>query len=168
MQIITGRYKGYKIHTSTKIPYRPTKSIVRKSIFDKLQLFQFHSVLDLFAGSGIMGFEAASRGGNEITFIEKPPSAFIKLKKNAEQFVGTKFNYIRENVMTSVNRLGKYDLIFADPPYGTLDIETMTDTILRHLNKSGKFILECEKSQKSFLDAEYTDYGDTRILIWTN
>tara|TARA_A100001037_G_scaffold72153_1_gene64574 strand:+ start:2296 stop:2805 length:510 start_codon:yes stop_codon:yes gene_type:complete len=168
MQILAGRYKGITIYTSRKIPYRPTKSRVRKSVFDKLQSFQFHSVLDLFAGSGIMGFEAASRGGSEITFIEKHTLAFLELKRNAKKFSYTEFNFKRANVLNTINRFGKYDLIFADPPYDTFNLEAMAKTILKHLNKNGKFILECEKSQRPFSDAEYADYGDTRILTWTN
>ena len=61
-----------------------------------------------------------------------------------------------------------FDLIFADPPYGTQDLEPLAESILEHLNKKGKFILECEKDQAPFLDAIASDYGQTRILRWEN
>ena len=60
-----------------------------------------------------------------------------------------------------------FDLIFADPPYGRFDLEPLSESILEHLNKKGKFILECEKGQEPYLGADVTDYGDTRILTWT-
>ena len=60
----------------------------------------------------------------------------------------------------------QFDIIFADPPYGTRNLESLAEIILEHLNKKGKFILECEKGQETFMDAVATDYGKTRILSW--
>ena len=71
MQLLAGRYKGARIKTSTKMPYRPTLSRIRKSLFDILFPFNYQNVLDLFSGTGILGFEAASRGANKITFVER-------------------------------------------------------------------------------------------------
>ena len=59
-----------------------------------------------------------------------------------------------------------YDLNFAYPPYSKYDIESLAETILKHLNKNGKFILECERGQMTFLDAVEKDYGKTKILYW--
>ena len=59
-------------------------------------------------------------------------------------------------------------MIFADPPYGRYDVVMLTETILEHLNKKGKFILECEIKQIPFMDSQYRDYGQTRILFWEN
>ena len=56
MNIISGRYKGLQIKTNKRLPYRPTSSRVRKSIFDILGNLNDLSVLDIFAGSGILGF----------------------------------------------------------------------------------------------------------------
>ena len=62
----------------------------------------------------------------------------------------------------------KYDLVFADPPYLKYDLTKITETILEQLNKKGKFYLECEKNQSSFMDGVVRDYGRTRILYWEN
>ena len=70
MNIISGRFKGYKINTSFNTNYRPTKSSVRKSLFEKLKSLKNKKVLDLFAGTGVMGFEASSRGADSISFVE--------------------------------------------------------------------------------------------------
>ena len=76
MKILAGRFKGIPIKMSKKMPYLPTKSRVRKSIFDKLAPFHYSSVLDLFSGSGIMGLEASSRGASFVTFVEKHEKLF--------------------------------------------------------------------------------------------
>ena len=81
MRILAGRFKGQRIITKKNLPYRPTKSLVRKSIFDRLNPFNFSLVLDLFSGSGIFGFEAASRGADHITFVEKNSKAIDLIKK---------------------------------------------------------------------------------------
>ena len=61
-----------------------------------------------------------------------------------------------------------FDLIFADPPYSKYDITGLVEPALEHLNKKGKFILECDKKQVPFLEAVVKDYGQTRILYWEN
>ena len=95
MNILAGQFGGRNIKTSQKLPYRPTKSIVRKSIFDTLNPFTYESVLDLFSGSGIFGFEAASRGARSVTFVENHYSTFSLLKKNAEYYQDLNTSFIK-------------------------------------------------------------------------
>ena len=168
MNILAGQFGGRRIKTVSKLPYRPTKSRVRKSIFDSLMPFRFSMVLDLFSGSGIMGFEAVSRGAQSVTFVEKHGPTFRLIKQNAAGLAGPSYTFKHCGAVSFLRRSGSFDLIFADPPYGTHDLEPLAETILEHLNKKGKFILECEKDQAPFLDAVATDYGKTRILSWEN
>ena len=86
MNIIAGRYKGLQIKTSKNLLYRPTSSRVRKSIFDILGNLNSLSVLDIFAGSGILGFEAASRGASEITFVDNNRKLIELIKTNSNKF----------------------------------------------------------------------------------
>ena len=67
-----------------------------------------------------------------------------------------------------LNKRGYYDIIFADPPYLEYDLIGLTKIVLMHLNKKGKFILECETTQTPFMDANVKDYGNTRLLYWEN
>ena len=60
------------------------------------------------------------------------------------------------------------DLIFADPPYLKYDMPLLIESVLGHLNKKGKFILECDRKQEPILQASHKDYGQTRILFWEN
>ena len=168
MNILAGQFGGRPIKTLSKLPYRPTKSRVRKSIFDSLTPFRFSMVLDLFSGSGILGFEAVSRGAQSVTFVEKYGPTLRLIKQNAADLSGPSYTFNHCGAMSFLRCAGSFDLIFADPPYGTLDLESLAETILEHLNKKGKFILECEKDQAPFLDAIARDYGQTRILCWEN
>ena len=168
MNILAGKFGGRKIRTSQKLPYRPTKSLVRKSLFDQLSPFSFGSVLDLFSGSGIFGFEAASRGANSITFVENNQAVVNYLKKNSDLLTGPEYIFHRLDVFKYLKTSDTYDLIFADPPYSKYDMVSLTQSVLKHLNKKGKFILECEKGQAPFMDASVRDYGQTRILYWEN
>ena len=82
-------------------------------------------VADLFAGSGIIGFEAASRGAGKTVFIEEDKNACDTIKKNTEALakagVKTGFEVIKGNVMSFCPRSQqwKFDYIFMDPPYAS-------------------------------------------------
>ena len=167
MQLLAGRFKGRRIRTSTKIPYRPTLSRIRKSIFDILSPFNYSDVLDLFSGTGILGFEAASRGANTITFVEQNRKSIQLLQSNADQFPDINFIIKQEDVYTFLKNSQSYDLIVADPPYRKIDNYTLVETVLKKLNKSGKFILETNKNSPPIINAIVKNYGDTRIMIWT-
>ena len=86
MRIFSGLYKGTNIQTSSRLAYRPTKAIVRKSIYDRFNNLESKSVLDLFSGSGTIGFEALSRGAKSIVFVEKDIKIFQMLIKNSKKF----------------------------------------------------------------------------------
>ena len=167
MQLLAGRYKGARIKTSTKMPYRPTLSRIRKSLFDILFPFNYQNVLDLFSGTGILGFEAASRGANKITFVERDRKSIQLLESNANQFPDIDFVFNQQNVYTFLNNPKSYDLIFADPPYTTNNIHELVETVLKILNKNGKFVLETNKRSQPMMNAIVKNYGNTVLSIWT-
>ena len=167
MQLLAGRYKGARIKTSTKMPYRPTLSRIRKSLFDILFPFNYQNVLDLFSGTGILGFEAASRGANKITFVERDKKSIQLLESNANQFPDIDFVFNQQNVYTFLNNPKSYDLIFADPPYTLSNIHELVETGLKILNKNGKFVLETNKRSQPMMNAIVKNYGNTVLSIWT-
>ena len=169
MKILAGRFGGRKIKTIKNLPYRPIKSLVRKSLFDHLTPFRYNSVLDLFSGSGIFGFEAVSRGANSVVFVEKDLVVLRYLKQNSNLLIGPQYSFYGLDAFTYLTKKKEtFDLIFADPPYSKYDINRLVEPALEHLNKKGKFILECDKKQVPFLEAVVKDYGQTRILYWEN
>ena len=168
MNIISGIFKSIKIKTSKDLSYRPTKSLVRKSIFDSLNYFNFNSVCDLFSGTGIIGFESASRGAKFVTFVDNNYRAIRMIQENAITMKGPHYSYFQKDVFSFLKNSYSYDLIYADPPYGMYDPHKLVEDVFKHLNKKGKLFLECDKKQNPFLNSTVRDYGQTRILQWEN
>ena len=83
MRITAGKFKNKQVKTVDSDLIRPTLSKIRESLFNVLQNeITDASFLDVFAGSGIVGIEAASRGAKEVIFIEKNPKHYKLLKEN--------------------------------------------------------------------------------------
>ncbi len=168
MNIISGAFKSIKIKTSKNLSYRPTKSLVRKSIFDSIGSFNFSSVCDLFSGTGIIGFESASRGAELITFVDNDYRVIKLIQENARTLRGPHYSFFYKDVFSFIKNCNSYDVIYADPPYGKYDLVKLVKKVHKHLNKDGKLFLECDKKQNPFLNSIVRDYGQTRILQWEN
>lgn len=133
MRIIGGTYRSRKVN-STFEPnncvkgnisgYRPTTDRARETLFNVLNnIIDFDGTrcLDLFSGSGAVGFELISRGAASCDFVENAHKQISNIQKTAGELGCTdKVNIINENVMGFLKRpvAGFYDIIFADPPYG--------------------------------------------------
>ena len=119
MRITTGKYKGRRIEESERI--RPTQEKVRKAIFDILGDIEGLSFLELFAGSGAVGLEAASRGAQEVVFVENNPNILKTLASNTAYIIDTKYCLLSQDVESAIRRLGRekkqFEVIFLDPPY---------------------------------------------------
>ena len=168
MNIISGVFKSIKIKTSKNLSYRPTKSLVRKSIFDSISSFNFNSVCDLFSGTGIIGFESASRGAELITFVDNDYRVIKLIQENARTLKGPHYRCFHKDVFSFIKNCNSYDLIYADPPYGKYDLVKLVKEVFKHLNKDGKLFLECDKKQNPFFNSVVRDFGQTRILQWQN
>tara|TARA_B100001564_G_C20620871_1_gene662289 strand:+ start:664 stop:1176 length:513 start_codon:yes stop_codon:yes gene_type:complete len=169
MKILGGIYRGIKIDTAKHVSYRPTKSRVRKSIFDVISPFNFTSVLDLFSGTGILGFESISRGASSITFVEKDAKGIKLLHKNKEKFNDVQINIIKNKVELFLKGTNdSYDLIFADPPYDMIDYNWLFNSCIERLSKNGKLIVEMKKNKFIYDNCIEKVYGDTKVLLYKN
>lgn len=123
MRIATGELKRQPLRVPKTKFIRPTREIVRKAIFDVLGDFvKDKDVLDLFSGSGALGFEALSNGANSVTFVDKNRLALQVIRQNiAHLGLKVKSKVIPYDVHTALNILKKrklqFQLILADPPY---------------------------------------------------
>ncbi|MBQ8459984.1 16S rRNA (guanine(966)-N(2))-methyltransferase RsmD [bacterium] len=122
MNITAGKFKGQKVIAPDENITRPTLSKVRMSIFNTLQAmidFEGASFLDMFAGSGIMGLEALSRGFSKIVMIEKNRKVFNVIKSNIKKY--EKDNDIKlilgDSLKEAVRLPFTPDIVYIDPPY---------------------------------------------------
>ena len=111
MIITAGKFKGQKVQVPDENITRPTLSKVRMSIFNTLQAmldFEGSSFLDMYAGSGIMGLEALSRGFSKVVAFEK--SNFRRFNPAPKLIFG-------DSLKSASKMSEKFDVIYIDPPY---------------------------------------------------
>lgn len=137
IRITAGKYKNSKL----KVPddARPLTDRIRLSLFDLIKDFTPDAkILDLYAGSGVTGLEALSRGGQSCVFIDNERKAVEIIKNNvraANLGEGTLTEVIKSNAKSYVNKCKgerKFDLIFLDPPFDRifkLDINFLKDIL---------------------------------------
>ena len=125
---------------------RPTLDRVRETLFNWLgQDLTGKNCLDLFAGSGALGFEALSRNAKMVTFVERDSSVVKDLRRNQELLGVTNSEIINSNGINYLDRLPQnFDLIFLDPPYLSELLSKSLDVISRGsiLSKDGVIFIE--------------------------
>ncbi|MGL4990382.1 MAG: 16S rRNA (guanine(966)-N(2))-methyltransferase RsmD [Sarcina sp.] len=123
MRIISGKARGRNILSPATMETRPTLDRIKEAIFNIIQGYIPDAVIvDVFAGTGSLGLEAASRGAKECYLVDKSPVTFPFLKKNIENLkfndTCTALNMDAYAALRSLNTKGKiFDLVFIDPPY---------------------------------------------------
>ena len=176
MRIVSGKFKNKLVNTLETKELRPTLSKIRESIFDVLQEKVVESVLlDLFAGSGLVGIEAASRLAKEVIFVEKNPKHFKLLKQNLSSF-DFEYKVYLNDAMRALKYFNEeqFDVIFLDPPYETGCIEKVLPPIAEKniLKADGLIIIECTKDENfdnlinniGFEKTKEKTYGGTKLL----
>ena len=125
VRITGGEWRSRLIQVADAEGLRPTPDRVRETLFNWLgQDLAGLTCLDLFAGSGILGFEAASRGAAHVTLVEKSRRVFEQLRHNAGAFACERLELVCcDAVKFPASPARRYDLVFLDPPYhrGWLD-----------------------------------------------
>ena len=135
MRIIGGRLKGMGVNPPKGYKARPTTDFAKEGLFNVLgNEYEFADlkVLDLFGGTGSIGFEFAYRGGALVDTVEmnSANSSFIS-RSAASLGIASIVNVIHCNVFDFLNLCTRrYDIIFADPPYALEDLATLPDKVL--------------------------------------
>ena len=182
MRIISGEFKNREIKMPKSSAVRPTSQKVRKAIFDVLGgEISGKKVLDLFSGSGALGFEALSLGASHITFVEKHPISLRAIYENIGILnIKHKCKVIGRDVLESLDKLNiqktDFDLVFADPPY----IGGLAKKCLLKISSCdillAPAIVVIEHYKKDELPTESNDlklwqlknYGDTLVSFYTH
>jgi 16S rRNA (guanine(966)-N(2))-methyltransferase RsmD len=120
IRITGGEWRSRRVQVVDAPGLRPTPDSVRETLFNWLgQDLGGLSCLDLFAGSGILGFEAASRGADYVSLVERSRPAFAALKKHADSFACPRLELFCCDALKFAPPSGRrFDLLFLDPPYG--------------------------------------------------
>lgn len=119
LRIIGGQYRSRKIIFEAEAGLRPTHNRIRETVFNWLQaVIENSCCLDVFAGSGAMGFEALSRGAKTVVFCDISKNVIHHLKQNAEQLniVNADFyqcDFVSKNPVSEQ----QFDVVFLDPPF---------------------------------------------------
>ena len=151
MNIVSGQLRGLPLRAPAGMTTRPTAVRSRKALFDSLGDLTGMTVADLFAGSGALGLEAASRGAEAVWFADSAAGAIKCIKANVAkaQSMGCRSQFEILNITLPAGAmrlsvLAEPDLVFADPPYA----ET-TEFLTAILN-----------------DASFTRWCRKAVLIW--
>jgi 16S rRNA (guanine(966)-N(2))-methyltransferase RsmD len=129
MRIIAGEHRGRRIEAPPGLDTRPMLDRVREAMFSTLgDRVVDAAVLDLFAGSGSLGLEAASRGALSVRSIEKDPRAVAILRRNVEALdLSDRVEVVRGDALrpelwsSGEEKAAGIDLVFLDPPYSRLE-----------------------------------------------
>lgn len=148
MRIISGSHKSRRINPPKNLPVRPTTDLAKESLFNIISSYydiENLNVLDLFAGTGNISFEFASRYAGAVTAVDKNFKCIRFIKSTAIQLDFKNIKIIKKDVFNFLEKHSKtYDIIFADPPYDLKEIEKIPKLVFDNnlLNKDGWLIVE--------------------------
>ena len=119
LRVIGGRWRGRKLTVLDSEGLRPTPSRVRETLFNWLQFsLSGANCLDLFAGTGALGLEAASRGVEKVTLVEFNTGIAEQLSKNCQQLGADNYQLVNKDAVSFLSGdQDQYDIVFIDPPY---------------------------------------------------
>ena len=167
VRIIAGKFRGINIEVPDSA--RPTLSRSRQALFDSLVsiqncFFDDKTVLDCFAGSGILGIEAFSRGASNVVFVEQNTKAVKIIAENIEKLKINKDTSIYSRDFFKIKTFGQimFDLVFIDPPYGKFSTREILQKLisLDCVKKSTFFIIETDVKLNDFEN----DLNENKII----
>lgn len=144
VRIIGGLWRSRIVEFPDAPDLRPTPDRVRETLFNWLgQDLTGLTCLDLFAGSGVLGFEALSRGAAAAVMLEKDPAALRALRENAKKLGARNLNVVSGDALEFARESrARFDVVFVDPPY-RLGLQTAALALVRGLlNEQGRAYVE--------------------------
>ncbi len=152
IRIIGGEWRRRVLRFPDSEALRPTPDRVRETVFNWLgQDLSGLSCLDLFAGSGALGFEAASRGAQRVVMVENAPRVLAALEANA-RLLGAdgRLRIVRADAVKFASTLheagSRFDVLFLDPPYKQGWVERLTPLLPELLADDGALYVEAESA----------------------
>ena len=183
MRIISGKFRGLKLHPPVDLSIRPTSDRLKESLFSILESNKYNikiknsTVIDICCGTGALGIEALSRGAKSIYFIDKDPKAINVLQKNISKLKidnkdKTYIKIIKEDALKALQDIKiVFDVVLIDPPYNSKIIEECL-VILKENNLidlNSYIFAESGKNENiNFYDFDLLDtkiYGKSKLTI---
>ena len=165
VRIIAGQLRGSKLPVAERPGLRPTGDRVRETLFNWLQPhIAGRRVLDLFAGSGALGFEAASRGAAAVTLVERDPALAASLRASAERLHCPHVRVESADALAWLARPAgeRYDLVFLDPPFDAGLWSAAAAALAPWLADSAWVYVECPAEAAPALPAHWRLHRDGR------
>jgi len=176
MHITGGRYKGLNVKTAKTMSIRPTTAKVREAVFGILgSSVEGASFLDVFAGSGIMGLEALSRGAALVSFVDSSHQSVSVIRENLARLkaLAGRSRINKSDAVRFLSQDSGYDIIYIDPPYKS----SLREETLRALDtEQGRFpqtviIRTFKKYILEYFPAFFTldserNYGDMKLYFF--
>ncbi|MGI5936564.1 MAG: 16S rRNA (guanine(966)-N(2))-methyltransferase RsmD [Oscillospiraceae bacterium] len=162
MRIITGAARGRKLKEPVGMEIRPTSDMVKEAMFNIIQFdIEGRRVLDLFAGSGQLGIEALSRGASSAVFVDQSRGAVELVRENLKlcKFEG---EVVLGDSLAYLERCGKFDIIFIDPPYDSGLADKALHKIFKFDILSDGGIIVCETMRELTLPVALPPYFKSR------
>lgn len=180
LKITGGEFRGRPVKTPPTFKTRPTQAKLREALFSSIQahLPDAH-VLDLFAGSGALSWEALSRGAADAILVENDRQALRVIRENIEYFgLGDRVQLIAQSFERAYSQLlsRSFDLVLADPPYRRgFEQKLLEWDWEKILSPGGRFVLEAAFQKQAPLPDETTSlvkvrekaYGETVLVTYS-
>jgi 16S rRNA (guanine966-N2)-methyltransferase len=173
LRVVAGELGGRFFDSPDSGATHPMSERMRGSLFNILGDLSGKTVLDAFAGSGALSFEAASRGAKQVVALDKDKSAQNVVVKNIETLgLSERVKLVRANcrMWSEQNPDLKFDLILLDPPYHDMQFSTVS-LLIKHLNANGLMVLsypgrDSAPTVNGVVVVDNRSYGDAALAFY--
>ncbi len=163
VRIIGGQWRGRKLAVIDAEGLRPTADRIRETLFNWLAAdCRGAVVLDCFAGSGVLGFEALSRGARRLVALERSPAAAARLRELAARLQTDAAEIHEGDALATIGKLSdRFDLVFIDPPYARGELRRQAFEALENgglLQPGARIYFEWPRGEDFELPSKYLDW----------
>jgi 16S rRNA (guanine966-N2)-methyltransferase len=178
MRITGGLYRGRHIYSPKGPAIRPATDRVRESLFAIIPRYidlEGITILDLFAGTGSLGFECISRGASHAIFVDISRSSIQIMQRTAGELGCLEScTFIMQDALRYIRSASNtFPLIFADPPYAMPSLAALPATIAHSgiIAENGIFIIEHSKrtlfTEDGYSRFRYKEFGETMVSLFS-
>ncbi len=180
LKLTGGEFKGRNIECPPGKDIRPTSSKTRQGIFNTLFSMGFEPqgsvVLELFAGTGLISFEAISRGGRAAVLVDDSKNSLDVISRNAQKLMITdRVRLVKSDAISFIERndLSNYDLVYLDPPYKYAGYGELLSKMLLKVPSHTIVIAESDRDITADIDVPFDvlktkKWGKANVFFFKN